>query len=168
MRQLHLIRHAKSSWNDAGQRDFDRPLNARGLRDAPVMAARLAAALPPARRLVSSPARRAWQTAILFAESLGVAQDAIRSRPEIYEASAGTLLALLNALADADDCVLLFGHNPGVSALARLLTPCPFIEMPTAGIASLAFDAPRWGDVVPGAGRLLAYRYPRQDQPVRT
>lgn len=168
MRQLHLIRHAKSSWADAGQRDFDRPLNARGLRDAPAMAVRLATALPTARRLVSSPARRAWQTATLFARPLGVAEDAIHSQPEIYEASAGTLLALVNALADVDDCVLLFGHNPGVSSLARLLAPCPFIEMPTAGIASLVFDVARWRDVVPGAGWLLAYRYPKQDQPLRT
>lgn len=164
MRELHLIRHAKSSWDDISQRDFDRPLNERGARDAPRLARSLADDIERPVLLVSSPARRAWQTAGIFAEALGLADNEIHAKPAIYEASPGTLLELVNNLDNHDARVLLFGHNPGISTLARLLASCPFTEMPTCGIASIGFDCWRWQDVVPRHGKLLAYRFPRQDQ----
>lgn len=163
MRELHLIRHAKSSWNDASQRDFDRPLNARGCRDGPRMARILARTVSSPVRLISSPAKRAWQTAVIFAQAFNSRETDIDSQPLIYEASTGTLLALVNELRDVDSRVLIIGHNPGISALAGLLASASVTEMPTCGIASLAFDCPRWRDLRPGDGRLLAYRYPKQD-----
>ena len=162
MKCLTLIRHAKSSWHDRTLRDFDRPLNARGLRNAPDMARRLAAELRLPLRLISSPALRALSTARYFAAAFGMPEDAIVLEPEIYEASAGTLLALVNALPDTDAHVLLFGHNPGFSDLAHQLADCPFSDMPTCAAVTIAFDLPHWRDVVPGSGRVLHYRYPKE------
>lgn len=164
MLTLHLIRHAKSFRLIPNQRDFDRPLDPRGYSDASRIARELAAVAPAPVRLVSSPAKRAWQTAAIFAEAFNLQETDIQPQPLIYEASAGTLLALANALRDRDSCVLIIGHNPGISALAGLLSTSSVPEMTTCGIASLTFDGPRWQDLRPGDGTLLAYRYPEEDR----
>jgi phosphohistidine phosphatase len=162
MRRLTLVRHAKSSWDYAELSDFERPLNARGRRDAETMAARMATTLERPLRLVSSPALRAITTAHQFAAALALPHTAIRLDPRIYEATRGTLLALLRDCEDADSHVLLFGHNPGFSELARMLAPCSFEDMPTCAVATLGFDASHWRDVRPGAGVLLRYEFPKK------
>lgn len=164
MRELHLIRHAKSSWDDPRLPDYGRPLNARGVRDASNMASRFAATFTPPAMLLSSPAKRAWQTAVIFARALRISDQLISREPAIYEASAGGLLDVICDLNDDVRLVLLFGHNPGISELAHQLAECPFRTLPTCGIASLALDVSRWRDVSPGHGRFLAYRYPKQHQ----
>jgi len=146
MRRLTLIRHAKSSWDYAELSDFERPLNARGRRDAPVLAKRLAAELERPLRLVSSPALRAITTAHVFAAALAVPNTAIRIEPRIY----------------ADSHVLLFGHNPGFSELAQLLAPCPFTDMPTCAVVTLGFDTAQWRDIRHGSGTLLRYEFPKK------
>ena len=162
MRRLTLIRHAKSSWDYAELSDFERPLNARGRRDAPAMAARLAAELERPLRLISSPALRAITTAHAFAAALAVPNTSIRLDPRIYEASRGTLLGLLRECDDADTHVLLFGHNPGFSELAQLLAPCPFHDMPTCAVATIGFDTPHWRELRHGGGTVLRYEFPKK------
>ncbi len=159
MKQLTLIRHAKSSWDYPLLGDFERPLNGRGRRDAPVMAQGLAAALKPPLRLVSSPALRALSTAQLFADALAIAHADIRIEPLIYEATPGTLLHLVNGLDDADPHVLMFGHNPGFTELAQLLADVPFAELPTCAAATLTFERALWREITPGSGRLLSYHF---------
>lgn len=164
MKRLTLVRHAKSDWDDPALHDHERPLNARGQRDAPAMGRRFAAECATRPRLVASSARRAWSTACCFAEALSMDESMIIREPRIYEATPGTLLALVNAFDDHERHVLMFGHNPGFSDFARLLAPVPFTEMPTAAICDLEFDAMRWGEIGPGDGRLLRYLYPKDDR----
>ena len=141
MKRLLLIRHAKSSWDYPMLADFDRPLNPRGRHDAPMMALRLQALLVQPFRMIASPAVRALTTALLFAETFDVPASIIRLEPRIYDATPGTLLHLVNTLDDG---------------------PLPFIELPTCGIAMIEFDDARWQDIVPGAGRLTGFRYPKE------
>lgn len=162
MRRLTLIRHAKSSWDYAELSDFERPLNARGRRDAPALAKRLAAELERPLRLVSSPALRAITTAHVFAAALAVPNTAIRIDPRIYEATRGTLLGIVRECDDADSHVLLFGHNPGFSELAQLLARCPFTDMPTCAVVTLGFDAAQWRDIRHGSGILQRYEFPKK------
>lgn len=164
MKRLILIRHAKSSWDYPLLSDFDRPLNPRGRRDAPRMAQRLATQLTAPWRLVSSPAVRALTTAQAFADALAVPHAAIRLEPRLYEATPGTLLHLVNQLDDADDQVLMFGHNPGFTELAQLLAPVPFAELPTCAIAVLEFAAQHWAELVPDSGRCLAFLAPKDGE----
>ena len=128
------------------------------------MALRLQALLNPPFRIVASPAARALATAQLFAETFAVPEAQIRLDARIYEATPGTLLHLVNTLDDADEQVLMFGHNPGFTDFARLLAdgPLPFIEMPTCAIVLFAFDQTRWQDIVPGSGTVTGYRYPKE------
>ena len=166
MKRLLLIRHAKSSWDYPMLADFDRPLNPRGRHDAPMMALRLQGLLTRPFRMIASPAVRALTTAQLFAETFEVPASQIAIEPRIYDATPGTLLHLVNTLDEADDPILMFGHNPGFTDLAHLLIdgPLPFIELPTCGIAVIGFDEARWQDIVPGTGQLLGFRYPKESQ----
>lgn len=141
-------------------RDFDRPLNVRGRRDAPAMAARVRLLRPPD-ILVSSPALRAITTAQVFAEALGVAAADIELRPRLYDASLDTLVDAVRDLPAAARHAILFGHNPGFSELARWLATCPFHEMPTCAVAGLELQIGAWGELGPGCGRLAHYLHPK-------
>ncbi|MBL6751591.1 MAG: histidine phosphatase family protein [Nevskia sp.] len=144
MLRLTLVRHAKSSWDDPALGDFDRPLNGRGRRDAPLMAKRLASEPLGPVRLVSSPAVRALATAHAFAEVLGVPEKQVRVEPNVYDAEADTLLGIVHGLDDADRHVLLFGHNPGLSELAAALAPHDIGELPTCAVLTLRFESTHW------------------------
>ena len=160
MRRLTLVRHAKSSWDYPELSDFERPLNARGRRNARELAQRLAGELERPLRLVSSPALRAITTAHAFADALGLEHAEIHVEPRIYEASTETLLAVARGLDDADAHVLLFGHNPGFSELAHALGKCPFGELPTCAVATFLSDAPRWREL--RSATLEHYRHPKE------
>lgn len=164
MRLLTLIRHAKSSWDYPELVDFERPLNARGRRDAPEMARRLAPELERPLRLVSSPALRAISTAQIFADALALKLADIRIDPRIYDATLGTLLDLVNTLDDRDTHVVLFGHNPGFTELGQLFADLPFTEMPTCAALTLRFDAAVWREVAPRSGELVRYRFPKDTE----
>lgn len=163
MKTLTLIRHATSSQDFPLLGDAQRPLSARGRSELPRQAARLAADLggePVA--IVASPATRTLVTAQGYAEALGLADDAIRLEPRIYEASSGTLLHLVNTLPETDEHVLLVGHNPGFSDLARVLADdeLPFRELPPCGCLSLRFGCDDWASLQPGSGRLWRWYAP--------
>lgn len=161
MLRLTLIRHAKSSWSDAALSDFERPLNTRGQRDAPIMAERFKALRRQPDRLISSPALRAISTAKLFARELGFDAQDIELRPRIYDASLATLIEVARQIAPDLRHALLFGHNPGFSDLARWLATCPFEEMPTCAIAHLELQIGAWSELGPGCGKLVNYLYPK-------
>jgi phosphohistidine phosphatase len=164
MRSLTLVRHAKSSWDNAALADFDRPLNERGRRDAPVMAQRFAHSAETPLQLVASPAVRATSTALVFAEALNIPSDAIRFEPEIYEADVDTLMAVVRSLNDAIPNALLFGHNPGFTDFCNALARCDFKELPTCAVARIDLNIDRWQDVAPMCGRLAAYSFPKERQ----
>ena len=160
MRILTLVRHAKSSWDYPELSDFERPLNSRGRKDAPALAAKLRKADIKPDRLLSSPATRAITTARLFVEELNTSFDDIVLNPHIYEASAWTLMHIVRSFSDLDDDVMLFGHNPGISQFAKQLADCPFEEMPTCAVARIELAVKSWARIKPGCGTLLRYDFP--------
>jgi phosphohistidine phosphatase len=164
MLRLTLVRHAKSSWDDPEASDFERPLNARGKRDAPVMALRVSALRRLPDRVVSSPALRAISTARVFADRLGVAEDDIVLDRRIYDASRQTLIQVVRSLPPESRHPILFGHNPGFSELSHWLATCSFDEMPTCAVASFELQVAEWREVGPGCGRLARYLYPKDGE----
>ena len=161
MRILTIIRHAKSSWEHEELSDFERPLNPRGRRDAPVMAARLKRAAKRPQLLVSSPALRAISTARVFAEVLGISTDSIQLQSKIYEASASTLLQIIQNLDDQYSHIAIFGHNPGFSELSKRLTQCDFDELPTCGMVQISLPVEHWRDVSANSGKMLYSSWPK-------
>ena len=162
MRRLVLVRHAKSSWKEPSLADFDRPLNKRGKRDAPVMGQRLAEQQIDPSLIVSSPARRARRTAEVVAEALDYPVDEIEFEDEIYEAGVGALLHLVRCLDDADREVLMVGHNPGFTDLCNLLTNEPLANLPTCATVTVEFDLTSWAQVGPDSGELTRFDYPKR------
>jgi len=160
-KHLFIIRHAKSDWSFEVS-DVDRPLNARGFDNAPKMAQRLIQHGEPPQLLVSSPAKRALTTAQIFAERLHTAVRDIRIDPRVYEALPGTLLDIINEVDNRYDRVALFGHNPGVTLLANVLSDENIANIPTCGIAHIVFeDIQDWAFVSGGLGQLAWFNSPK-------
>lgn len=154
MKYLTLIRHAKSSWGNASLRDFDRPLNERGLSDAPRIGAYLQESdFPAVDRIISSPALRAKTTAGIIARALGADSESIILEAGIYEASLPHLLNLIRGFEDPAKHIILVGHNPGFEQLARALDPAfagDGEKFPTCGLAHIDLAVEYWVEVAQG------------------
>src|SRR5690606_3665424 len=122
MKTLLLIRHAKSSWNDPDQDDFDRPLNKRGKQNAPEMAGRLLHKGMVPELIVSSPAKRARTTAKIMAREWKYPKEAILLEEELYLCYASTFLKVITKIDDDFDVVAIFAHNAGIPDVANSLT----------------------------------------------
>ena len=163
MRRLILMRHAKSSWADPGQRDLDRPLNKRGRHAAALLGGWLKKrGYRPGQALVSS-ARRTQETWAGIVAETGPAET--RYVPELYHAGPDTILEVVRRAPDVP-LLLVLGHQPGVGAsVARLLADAPtdpaFAKYPTGATAVIDFDAATWDEVAWGAGRLVDFVAPR-------
>jgi phosphohistidine phosphatase len=165
MKTLYLVRHAKSSWDNPEVRDIDRPLNKRGLRDAPFMgkllAGRLAGQGESLDMIMTSPARRAVATARHFAEALGMPLAKIHEAKNIYDAGPETLHDLIFEIDDNVKSAMLVGHNPGMTQLAMALSPSPIMHMATCSIVGLQFPVQSWHLVRPGIGTLKLFETPK-------
>ena len=146
MKTLFLVRHAKSSRDDPALPDRDRPLDDRGRRDAPRMGKRLAKRDVKPDLLLSSPALRALTTAQLIADEIGFKCKDIVVDDRLYASSPDDLLAVIRALDNKLDRVMLFGHNPEYSELAHRLSS-DIVDMPTSAVAEYNFDTKAWSDV---------------------
>ncbi|KAA9105685.1 phosphohistidine phosphatase [Microbacterium rhizomatis] len=137
--RLVLVRHAKSDWGDAALSDHDRPLNDRGMRDAPAMADRLARTGFRPDVIIASTALRARTTAEAFAAALGTA---VSLDHELYGATAAMLWA--KAEATGARSVLVVAHDPGMTVLAERLSGDGIGHMPTCAVAAFAWDDDDW------------------------
>lgn len=146
MKQLLVLRHAKSSWGDSSLTDWERPLSERGLRDAPRVGQLLRehAIVPDV--IITSDALRARTTAQAVAESAGHKRELV-IEPALYLANPDDIIAVLNSRADdSAGTVMIVGHNPGLEDLLERLTGEQH-EMPTAALAQLALPIDRWSDL---------------------
>ena len=145
MKRLLILRHAKSSWADSSISDWQRPLNDRGVRDAPRVGEwlRERSLVPDA--IITSDAVRARTTAELAAKAAGY-PGAISVEPELYHATPGAALAVLQGVASEAGTVLIVGHNPGLEELVRQLTG-EHLDLPTAALVDIALPIERWSEV---------------------
>ncbi len=162
MKRLILLRHAKSSWSDDGLPDSERPLSGRGERDAPRMGARLRERSIRPNLVLSSTALRARQTATLVARALDYLDNGIRLDARLYLATPVEILAVVTEQADAVDCLLVVGHNPGLTELTNLLLPeLELANLPTAGAVVVDCAAERWAEIRSAQRQLVHYDYPK-------
>ncbi len=161
MKRLTLIRHAKSDWTDPDCGDFDRPLNNRGKKAAPLMGRRLAEKDLVPQQLLSSPAKRARKTSLLLAREFSLVKQEITFDDRLYEASLLTLIELLRELPDVA-YVALVAHNPGLSELGGWLCPAAPEWLPTCAALTLDLPVVSWGQVSCGCATLFDYDYPKK------
>jgi len=145
MKLLSILRHAKSSWSDSSLPDHDRPLNKRGLRDAPRMGdlIREKGLVPEA--ILSSTALRARDTALAVAAATGF-PDEVRFTRSLYGAGPDAYLDALSALPDDFEHALVVGHNPGLEELVARVVGAPH-TMPTAALAVVELPIESWREL---------------------
>lgn len=170
MKTLTLLRHAKSSWNDAATRDFDRPLNARGQRAARAMGREMRRLGLGFDRVVASPALRVVETLRGAEEGYGGSLDTGFER-RIYLASPEALLEIVHDSDDAVSSLLLAGHSPGLEGLALMLSAAGDlrdqleIKYPTGTLAEIRLPVACWADASPASGTLTRFIRPRDLDP---
>jgi phosphohistidine phosphatase len=160
MKTLFLMRHAKSSWDDPALADFDRPLNERGQKAAPLMGRLLRERKVKPDLVLSSPAERAKQTAALVMEAAGIKKKVTYER-RIYDASLGQLLDVITGIDDKCSVVLIIGHNPGLEKLLEYLTG-ESERMPTAALARIALNIDKWSTTGDLSGTLEWIMRPKE------
>jgi len=163
MKTLHLLRHAKSSWNRPELSDRERGLNKRGKRDAPRMGEALAQRMAPMEIWVS-PARRAQLTLGGLCDGWPALSELHHITDEdLYTFSADDLFAWLQGRDDAREEVFVIGHNPALTDLANALVADEGLaNLPTAGYLELVLHIDHWRDIRQGCGRIEYSLFPRQ------
>jgi phosphohistidine phosphatase len=161
MKTLLLIRHAKSSWEQPGVSDFDRPLNERGKNDAPQMAKKVKEKGIELDHLVSSPAKRARKTAKYFAEEFGLKKEDIKLVEELYGATQSEFLKAVTDINDKYKTIALFSHNPGITDFASSLTNVRVDDMPTCAVFALHVETDSWKDFPGAEKKFLFFDYPK-------
>ena len=161
MKTLLILRHAKSSWNNANLTDHERPLNKRGKADAPRMGKLLADEELTPDLIITSSAERALTTAEQVALASGYEAEIIVTR-ELYHADPEDYLEVLREKAGSNERVMVVGHNPGMEALVEELTGS-YELMPTAALAQVKLPIASWGELVEGVvGELVGVWRPKE------
>ena len=142
MKRLLILRHAKSSWNNAELSDFERPLNKRGRQAAPRLGYWIAENDIAPDVVICSTARRAQQTYQLVQNAVSWDVETIHTE-ELYLAPAHTYIEHLSQLADNTSTAMVIGHNPGMEELVFQLCG-EYHPMPTCALAVIAFDMEVW------------------------
>ena len=162
MRQVYLIRHAKSSWDNPMLRDVERPLNQRGTEIAPKMAKHLWNEGIKPDLMMSSPARRALDTARFFSHQFEFPEDKFIVEKEIYEAAPMTILRIISNLPESVQTVFLFGHNPTFTEVANVFAGENVIEnIPTCGIVCIESSAAQWNSLYEGNAKVTQKWFPK-------
>ncbi len=161
MKKILFVRHAKSSWTDMKLTDKQRPLNNRGKRDAPLMAARCVEYGLKVELIISSPAVRAFNTALAFQDAYKI-MEPIQIENYLYHGDPSDFEEALCGVDDQINCVAIFGHNPGITYLANELDSSSYIDnVPTTGVLVGEADIEHWDDFSVAKSVLKDFLYPK-------
>jgi len=161
MKTVYLIRHAKSDWA-AEAADFDRPLNERGKKDAPMMAIRLLERKAKIDRFVSSPAKRAFSTSWAFASAYNRKKEDIVLNQDLYMPAPDSFFNVISGFDNKDKAVAIFSHNNGITEFANLLGLVKLDNMPTSSVFAFSIKADDWKDVRTAEKQFMFFDYPKK------
>lgn len=158
MKNLIIIRHAKSSWN-APLNDIDRPLEQRGIKDAHLVAMQSINFLPPKYQIFSSNAKRAAETAMIFAQNFSYPIENIVFKTELYTFDENKLEKIIKLFDNNYDNVILFGHNEAITNFVNKFGDIFIDNVSTSGLVSLQFDTYDWQHIQ--NGKTLKVLFPK-------
>ena len=161
MKTLLLIRHAKSSWDNVLQKDFDRTLNERGVKDAPEMAKRLLKKHVTIDAFITSPAVRAFTTCKFFAKAYGRAETDIIQVPKLYLAPVPVFYEVVANIDNAINDAAIFSHNDGITSFVNGLTNTHVDDMPTCSIYAVKIAINSWRDFKKADKEFWFFDYPK-------
>lgn len=162
MKNVFFVRHAKSSWAEPYLRDAERPLNKRGLRDAPFMAKMLNSKGIQADLIISSPAKRALTTAKYFAKEMNLPAEKIDINNIVYGAYPEDVIQLVKKVDNDVETLMVFGHNPTFTSIVNRFTEDYIANVPTCGIVKIEADIDSWADFGEATAVLTEFYYPKQ------
>lgn len=162
MKIVYLIRHAKSSWEDSSLSDFDRPLNKRGKKDAPFMSKIIKDKIDKPDLIYTSPAKRAFSTAIQIADTLEFSIKDIISDMNIYDAGVSDIIRILNSISNEKNSIMIFGHNPALTMTSNYLSNKHIDNIPTCGFVQINFNCTDWASITGNMGNLVLFEYPKK------
>ncbi len=163
MKTLLIIRHAKSSWDGTALNDFERSLNEKGKKDAPIMAQRLLDSKINIDAFVSSPAKRAKKTAELFCKTYNRNAEEIFFVSALYHPSPETLFTVIEQLDNKYSSVAIFSHNEGITEFANKLAENFVIDnMPTCSVCAVEVKIDKWKDFAKSKRNLLFFYSPER------
>jgi phosphohistidine phosphatase len=163
-RTLVMIRHAKSSWANPLQSDFDRPLNERGNKDAPDMGIRLRKAGLIPDLIIASTAKRTRQTANHIAQATGYNPDKIHWEEKLYHCIPVVFEELIYEVADDVGTVFIIAHNPGITEFVNQLSPDFYTgNMPTCGMVGADMDMAAWNGFPNAKRKVFLFDYPKNE-----
>lgn len=162
-RTLVMIRHAKSSWANPLQSDFERPLNERGKREAPEMGQKLKQAGIAPDLVICSTARRTRQTAKRICAELDYDMAMVRWEEKLYHCIPSVFEELLYEVDEKVKTVFIIAHNPGITEFVNQLSAHFSIDnMPTCGVVCAHLDAVEW-NLFPSADKdVFLFEYPEK------
>ena len=162
MKELIVVRHAKSSWANIGQDDFSRPLNERGHHDAPMMAERLIRNGIKIEQFISSSAFRAFTTATYFAQAWEQESTDIIQHQSLYHALPVKFIEAIVQIDNNINTAAIFAHNPGITEFVNQLTDTKIDNMPTCGVFAIKLEISKWKDFKKGSKQFWFFNYPKQ------
>ena len=162
MKTLYLVRHAKSSWKYPDLDDFERPLNKRGHKSAPLMGKILEKLKVTPDLVISSPATRAAMTARTIADKINYPLEDIRYSEAIYEFSANALIRAIEQIDDTVNKAMIVGHNPALTDLANFFAGKPISNIPTCGVFCVDLDISSWTKISEHCGKLIFFEFPKK------
>jgi phosphohistidine phosphatase len=161
MKRVIIVRHAKSSWDDASIPDFERPLNERGKHDAPEMAKRLREKKVTIDAFISSPAKRAKKTATLFAHEFGQHKDDVILIDALYHAGPEEFYKAIEKAPAKAKTIAIFSHNPGITDFVNSLTDTRIDDMPTCAIFAVKASIGDWHEFRQSPREFWFFDYPK-------
>jgi phosphohistidine phosphatase len=161
MKTIFLIRHAKSSWDNQLLKDHQRPLNKRGLSDAPIMGERLKKEYPPPEKIISSSAQRAKETAEII-RGIWFPNKTIEFTDLLYDQPTSKILSIIQNNQKELNSIALIFHNPTVTHLGNLLGSLSISNIPTCGVLALSCPEKNWCSVEIGNCELINFDYPKK------
>lgn len=161
MKTILLLRHAKSSWNNQGLTDFDRPLNERGNRQAIQMGKKILSLGDLPELIIHSTAKRTSETTKIISKEMGIAADRIKQDQSMYLSSYNNLLSVIDSIPDSINCIMLVGHNPGITDLSNYLTQNYIDNIPTCGAVKIDAFVDSWQEIARGIGSQKYFIYPK-------
>ena len=162
MKTLYLLRHAKSSWADPGKSDKERPLNSRGKHNAPLMGQRFSLRGESVDLIVSSPAKRAHDTAKLFAAQCDYPRDKVEVAEALYFLGNGSIEELIRQQRSEVGGLMLVFHNPDITSFSNSLDYELYIDnVPTCGLIRFECDIDDWHQWSPDSTSFEYFDYPK-------
>ena len=163
MKELVLVRHAKSDWTNESIKDIDRPLGEKGYEDAYLLSKWFKEEMGKPDLIISSPATRALNTAFIFARTFGYMEKEVMIEDSLYESDVKSYLKCISQTNAKVNRLMLFGHNPVITNLSNEINKDLFFDnIPTCGIIKIGFEFNDWKEVLnKQEGKLLINKFPK-------